>query len=57
MENEIILRALWKVTELNLPPELSSCVCFFVTKHLILYYILEILYVLINLCQYDGGKY
>jgi hypothetical protein len=57
MENEIILRAVWRVTELNLPPELRSCVCFVChyTSHL--YYILEILYVLSNLCQSDEAKY
>jgi len=33
MENEIILTALWKITELNLPPELQSCL-FFMSLHI-----------------------
>jgi hypothetical protein len=44
-------------TDMLMPSALRSCVCFLCYYTFQLYYILEILYVLTNLCQSDGGKY
>jgi len=44
LENEIILTAVWKITELNLPPELQSCLFFYVTTHYVTTHLINITY-------------